>query len=275
MSVCDTCSTNASTVNGLAYPNITQTKQTGELLQYKINGHLITHTYDPPHLIKVVRNNLEVKNLMHFINQRWEPGSDDYDGCLQIAAWSDIDHLYRMDLLAVERMLPKLTDEHLKPSKLKMKVSVATQIFSNTLGTEMLRRIEQGELPENFTGTARFILFMNDLFDSVNGSDKHAADSLRGAITPISKHLMFWDYALVMLENMFFVDKDTAERNNRSSVLEKFRSTIQGYREVAKTCFKSGISKVNLRYHYFSLHLILSTTSTLLVGYKSIDTHRS
>lgn len=165
----------------------------------------------------MVRNNLQIKNLAHFITVRWQPGFEAYDGCLQIAAWNDIDYLYSMDLRSMERMLPKLTDEHLNPNKLKMKVSVATQVFSGTCGSVMLRCIKQGTLPEHFTSTARLIMFINDLFDSVNGSDKYAYDSLKSAVTPNSKHLEFWEYALVMLKNMFFVDKDIGERNNRSS----------------------------------------------------------
>lgn len=245
MSVCDTCSTNASTVNELVHPNKQQVKQTGELLQYKVNGRVVTHVYDPPHLIKVVRNNFETKNLAHFVTNRWKPGYNEYDDCrLQIASWNDIDFFFNMDL---QRKAPKLTNEHLHPTKMKMKVSVATQLFSVTCGTAILEYIEQGELKEHFTSTARLILFMNDLFDSVNGCDKHSSDSLKGAIEPNSMHLEFWEYALVMLENMFFVDKDTGERNNRSSVLKKFESTIRGYQEVWKTCLENNIAKVNLR----------------------------
>lgn len=109
-----------------------------------------------------------------------------------------------MDLRSIQRMVPNLTDEHLKPNKLKMKVSIATQVFSSTCGLTMLQCVKRGTLPGDYNSTARFILFMNDLFDSVNGSDRQPSDSLKSAITPFSIHLEFWDYALVMLENMFF-----------------------------------------------------------------------
>ncbi|XP_037049980.1 uncharacterized protein LOC119084205 isoform X2 [Bradysia coprophila] len=249
LSVCDTCNVNANTVNELVYPRANQTQQTGQLLQYKVNGHRIIHTYDPSHLIKVIRNNFEVKNVAHFISERWQPGCADYAGSIQIAAWDDINQLYRMDIRAVRSVLPKLTDEHLKPNKLKMKVSVATQVFSNTCGTVMLECVDNGKVPEDFATTARFILFVNDLFDSINGCDKYPVDSLKSAVTPMSIHSEFWEYALVMLENMFFVDKGTGERNNRSSVLKKFESTIRGYQDVARTCFQAGIPKLEIRYH--------------------------
>lgn len=252
LSVCDTCSVNASTVNELVYP-APQTQQTGDLLSYTVHGHRIIHVYDPSHLIKVVRNNLEVKNLAHFVGERWQPGMADYDASLQIATWDDIDHLYRKDLVSMRRMLTKFTDEHLKPNKLKMKVSVATQVFSNACGTAMLAYVDNGMLPKHVTSTARLIFFVNDLFDSINGSDKYPVGSLRGAVTAKSVHSEFFEYALVMLDNMFFVDKDTGARNNRSSVLKKFESTIRGYQQVAMTCFEADIEKLLIRYHFISV----------------------
>lgn len=249
LSVCDTCSINAAAVNELVYPNANQTKQTGALLQYKISGHVITHVFDPSHLIKVGRNNFEVKNIAHFASDRWQRGFDEFEsGTLQIAAWDDIAQLYRIDLRSTRRRLPKLTDEHLKPSKLKMKVSIATQVFSETCGSVMLQCVEEGTLPQHCTSTAELLLFMNDLFDSINGSRDHPADSLKSAVTRKSNHFEFWEYALVMLQNMFFVDKTTGERNNRSSVLKKFESTIRGYQAVATKCFDSNIPEVNIRY---------------------------
>lgn len=250
LSVCDTCQTNASAVNELCYPNAkSPTKQTGALLQYKVSGHVITHVYDPPHLIKVVRNNFETKNIAHFAANRWQPGFKDSDDPLQIATWCDIAELFR------ENRLP-LTIEHIKPNKLKMKVSIATQVFSETCGSIILQGVKDGSLLPHYKSTADLLLFMNDLFDSVNGSDNHPADSLKGAITRESNHFEFWEYALVMLENMFFVDKATAARNNRSSVLKKFESTIRGYQAMANKCFESNIPKVNIRYHLFYLNLL-------------------
>lgn len=256
LSVCDTCNTNAKTVNELVYPNEHRTTQSGDLLQYKINGQLITHTYDPSHLIKVVRNNLQLKNIAHFVTVRWTPGLKEFDESLQIATWDDIDQLYRMDLSSIRRMVPKLTEEHLKPNKLKMKVSVATQVFSNTCGTYMLDCAKGGILPKDYLSTANFVLFMNDLFDSVNGSNSNNKPDkpLKDAVKPHSLHFEFWEHALLMLGNMFFVEKTDGQRNNRSSVLQKFESTVRGYREVSNICFKEGIPKLNIRYHLIVIY---------------------
>lgn len=234
----------------MAYPGNSsiKTKQSGALLQYSVSGNLITHAYDPSHLIKTVRNNLKTKNLTHFITNRWQSGEEDEVGSLQIACWDDIDYLYRVDLRSAQRRLDNLSEEHLNPNKDKMKVSTATQVFSNTCGTVMLEYAEQGLVPKHFVSTAQIILFMNDIFDSINGSHHNPTGTLKSSVTRESIHFEYWEYAVWMLQNMFFVDKDTGERNNRSSVLQKFESTIRGYREVAQICFDAGISKLDIRY---------------------------
>lgn len=106
-----------------------------------------------------------------------------------------------MDLHSIRRTygIPKLTEEHLKPNKLKMKVSHATQLFSNTCGSVMMQWAEHGTLPKDLVSTANFILFMNDLLDSINGSNNQPTDSLKATVTPGSMHFEFWEFALVML----------------------------------------------------------------------------
>lgn len=252
LSVCDQASTNANTINSLIYPNSQSTTipQTGALLKYKVNGRNMIHCFDPSHLIKSVRNNLETKDLRHFIGDRWEKGlsTDSFFGKEQTASWNHIEDLYKKHSLSPESDLLKLTQEHIKPNKDKMRVSVAAQVFSNTTGKCMAKFIEKGILPPDFNDTTKMLYFMNDLFDSINGCEKDKRNALLGAVTSNSHHFEFWEYALSMLPKMHFVDKVTNERNNRSSVLKKFESTIRGYREVSKICFNSNIEKVDLRY---------------------------
>lgn len=187
---------------------------------------------------------------MHFIPERWPTDNKNNIGSQQIASWDHILALYQMDSQSAQRRLPKLTDEHLAPNKLKMKVSLATQIFSNTCGTFMLRCIEQNKLPKHFADTAKLLLFFNDLLDSMNGSEEED-DTVKSAVIANSVHFDFWEYALSILPKMSFVDKFTGEINNRSSVLKKTESTVRGYKEFAKTCDKLNIAKVSIRYHFF------------------------
>lgn len=164
-------------------------------------------------------------------------------GSSQTCSWDHIFELYRMDTQSTQRLLPKLSDEHLAPKKLKMKVSLATQVFSSSV------QLQENKLPKHFAGTAQVLMFMNDVFDSMNGSEHLNGDTLKCAVKTNSIHFSFWEYALTILPKMSFITKSDGKVNNRSSVLKKLESTIRGYVEFSKICLRSGISKVSIRYH--------------------------
>lgn len=67
--------------------------------------------YDPPHLIKGLRNNFLTKNIL------FEK---------KISKWNDIVEVYKTDCSHAQmRLLHKLNDEHVIPEKIKkMKVSM-------------------------------------------------------------------------------------------------------------------------------------------------------
>ncbi len=226
-------------------------KQEGLLLKYKILGTEIIHCYDLPHLLKVFRNNFHDKDLKHCISKRWDiknsKRSDD-DKTTYTASWDHVVAVFDKDVKASERLLKKVNDEHINPNKLKMKVCVATQIFSQRFGNVTLQFSEQGLIKKESVNTAQVLLFMNDLFDSLNGSEEPQPDSLLGSINEKSIHFVYWEYALRMLSKMTFIDKETGKRNNRSSVIFKFMSTVRGYIEITKMCLNLGMNEVALRY---------------------------
>lgn len=107
---------------------------------FEINGQEIVPLYDAPHLLKGIRNNLVTKDLAFAMN-----------GTKRIAKWKHIIDFYEIDKYRFdvgERMVPKLTDSHIYPEKMrKMKVSVAAQVFSQRVGSIMLLLSEwSGEL---------------------------------------------------------------------------------------------------------------------------------
>lgn len=73
-------------------------------------GNSLSVFYDPPHLIKGMRNNLLSKDVI-------------FNG--KLATWQDIVDVYKNDCNHGEsRIMHKLTDEHVIPGKIKkMKVS--------------------------------------------------------------------------------------------------------------------------------------------------------
>lgn len=76
-----------------------------------IDGHTLSVIYDPPHLIKGLRNNFLTKHIKY--NNK-------------ISKWSDIVDVYKTDCQHTEmRLLHKLNDEHVIPEKIKkMKVII-------------------------------------------------------------------------------------------------------------------------------------------------------
>lgn len=244
---------NVTAIDRLINPNsVKPAKQLGLLLKYKILGNEIIHCYDLPHLIKVFRNNFHDKDLKHCISKRWNVTDftdNDNSKTTYTASWEHVAHVfYEFDLKGSQRLLKKITDEHINPDNLKMKVSVATQIFSQKFGNVILDLSEQGQCSKEYVGTAQVLLFFNDLFDSLNGSGEPLQDTLIGAITETSIHFVYWEYALKMLSKMTFIDKITRQQNNRSSVIFKFMSTIRGYAEITKLCLNHGMKEVVLRY---------------------------
>lgn len=164
------------------------------------------------------------------------------------ASWDDISELYGFKLMSSVPLLPKIHDEHIKPTKLKMKVNLATEIFSQTVGSLMLNCSSKNLLPHDFSATAEVLWFFNDLFDSLNGAGNPINGSLKGSINRNSIHFDYWKYALSMLEEMHWIDRITGKVSNRSKVLHKFRSTIKGYQEIVRMCLNLNMPYVSIRY---------------------------
>ncbi|CAI6359918.1 unnamed protein product [Macrosiphum euphorbiae] len=93
----------------------------------------------------------------------------------------------------------------------KMRVSIAAQTMSQRVAATlrlMTEYAQDGKL-SNAHGTAEFLLFMNMVFDSVNGSTvlSNAGKPLRSAVKDKSHHVSFWSDAIKVLTSMKFVDK--------------------------------------------------------------------
>lgn len=253
-STCDQVAVNAKAVHQLMGPNCEKASK-GGLLSYVINGTTIIHCFDPPHLIKGIRNNLITKTLKHHITERWSSGIDPNPKVkgrrARSAKWDHVDKLYRLNLRTSTKFLLKIGEEHIKPKKLKMKVCVATQIFSKTCGENMLKYAANNVLPSNYSDTGEVLLFFNDVFDSMNGSCEYDGKSLKGPVTENSVHFDFWEYALKMLSVMQFIDKATGKSTNRTAVLKHFQSTIKGYIEICRKCLNLKMTKISLRYYLF------------------------
>lgn len=112
--VCDQAPTNVAAINIL----LRETQQhyvkkniDKRSFGFEINNQEIVPLYDPPHLLKGIRNNLITKDLSYTMN-----------GTRRTAKWKHIVDFYEIDKCRLdigERMVPKLTDSHIYPDKLR------------------------------------------------------------------------------------------------------------------------------------------------------------
>ncbi|KAG4074447.1 hypothetical protein HA402_014399 [Bradysia odoriphaga] len=253
-SVCDAVATNRAAVNRLMYPNSRRSNTTGMLLEYSINGTILWHYFDPPHLIKSVRNNLLTKDLNHLVSfnelkfrRNGALAWNEKNKQQRTASWKDVDDFYRFNDTGLFNLIPNITPEHMNPVKRKMKVSLATQVFSGTYGRNMYLCAKRKQFLNNCIGTSAVLLFFNELFDSVNGGNVSPTDKLVGAVTAESEHFKFWEYAIRMLDNMSYTANLTTGRPNQSNVCKHFVSTLKAFRRISEHLFETGVKTIGLR----------------------------
>lgn len=256
-SVCDAVYTNQAAVNRLIGTKYLRGVTLGSLLEYTINGAKITHFFDPPHLIKSVRNNLLVKNLGHTVSfnetKFRSNGSivwNEKNKQKRTAFWKDVSDFYEFNNncdSGLFNLIPKITADHIRPMRRKMKVDLATQVFSGTYGRNMYLCAKRKQFSNDCIGTAAVLIFFNDLFDSVNSSDVPMPGKRMGAVTMESEHFAFWDYAIRMLDTMEFSASLKTGRPNKSNVCKHFVSTLKGLRQISERLLDMGLKSIGLR----------------------------
>lgn len=104
---------------------------------FEIDGYLIIHLWDPPHLEKNCRNNYMHKYLAYILD-----GEKKF-----VHIWTVIILAYKMDLILnpLNRRLPKITEAHVIESKCpKMRVMLAAQVCSRTYADWIRELAETG-----------------------------------------------------------------------------------------------------------------------------------
>ncbi|XP_077502979.1 uncharacterized protein LOC144113650 [Amblyomma americanum] len=146
---------------------------------------------DTPHLFKCTRNRLLDKKVLK------------RDG--KLIRWSCYDALFVADSKNKTelKVCPKITYSHINPSRmLRMRVKLATQIFSNSVAKGILFYAKRGA-PRltNVEPTVEFTLFLNDLFDALNR--RFPAEGLKleckdfGVLESASEWLDSWEQQVV------------------------------------------------------------------------------
>ncbi|XP_063822851.1 uncharacterized protein LOC135072744 [Ostrinia nubilalis] len=214
----------------------------------EISGLPLSVVYDPPHLLKGLRNNLLTKDML-------------FKG--KVATWKDIESVFDADCqLGHTRMHKKLTEHHVYAAKMKkMKVSVAAQTLSATTSgmlkyTALFQTTASGsKVSETMATTGEAVEFIDKLFDSVNGSRGSAVrGKLRRPIKPSDQqHFNFWSEAKQILKNIEFIDKHSkkARKNNKAynvrvPSLNGWVTTLESFERLSKLLFE----KYHLQYFY-------------------------
>ncbi|XP_026476296.1 uncharacterized protein LOC113381848, partial [Ctenocephalides felis] len=225
--VCDQYAANCKTVNMLLNDTEEYYKTKNlhwNKLFFEIDGHEIVPLYDPPHLLKCMRNNFAKYNVKF----------TGLDGVEYEASWKDIIDYYNYDSTSsMFRRCPTLTEHHLDQTKMKrMKVSLAAQVFSQRVAHGLQNsgyQVVAGSVTSY--GTGQFLMFMDYLFDSVNGLSKLPLNGkqFRCAISNKSAHTIFWREAKLVLNSMQFIkSKSLVKVLTKPPCIKNWIRTIEG-----------------------------------------------
>ena len=146
--------------------------------------------YDPPHLLKSIRNNVKSFGF-------------NVDG--EQVNWDPIVQLFKIDQASIvaTKLAPKLTTKHITlPPFMKMNVPIAAQTMSRSVASGILQCIQSGQIPEKCAATAKFINHIDDLFDCTNSRTLSGRRPIMGALTPDSCHKEFLEEIEVWLEKV-------------------------------------------------------------------------
>ena len=168
--VCDQGSNNRSFLQTLEKVSITRP-------YIEVDGRKIFIFYDPPHLLKNVRNNLKKADLQVGDN---------------MVSWQHIVAFYNFDKTQKIQMAPKLKDKHIDlPPFAGMRVNLAAQVLSHTVAAGISTLVVLKQLTEDAKFTAEFIEHFDVLFNSFNSRNLKSSQKMGMAFSDKSGHNTF------------------------------------------------------------------------------------
>ena len=144
---------------------------TPENPSFEVNDEKVNFFFDPPHLLKSLRNTLLKYNI--------KIGG-------KIISWDHIKQFFAKDHDMKLRLPPKLTKRHMcVDSFSKMRVNLATQVMSRTVAAGMLTHSVAGSLPHAVSHTADFVYEVDKLFDCFNSNQRYHYKNFLKLLKPI------------------------------------------------------------------------------------------
>lgn len=232
--ICDQGSTNREAIKTLVSANLDRPGP-----YFIVNGKKIT-IFDPPHLLKDTRTALFKYNIK-FENNK-------------IANAQHIIDTFHLDQQRPFQALTKIRYAYLdlqRHNKLKMKVSVAAKVLSNTVAVAIYCLIgtEPGKLPSDAVNTARFVQDMDILFDSFNGRTirPEKGKPYRRCLSQNSRHWMLWRRMRSEIFNWTFISKDGKNQKKYIPFKDGWVTTITATMELFKACNELGMNFLKTR----------------------------
>ncbi len=169
---------------------------------FSVDGIRVFCLWDPPHLIKNIRNN-------------WRHHGFALDG--DEITWGILEDLYAYDSRQEIRLCCRLTKKHVHlPPFASMRVRFATQVLSHSVavGIKTLADIKglTGQRQRNFLAAARFCENFNGLFDCFNSKLLKDSHKLKCAISDASAHFLFFDNCLEWLPRLKLVGANSSKK---------------------------------------------------------------
>ena len=179
--VCDQGSNNRSFLESME-------KISEEKPYLMVNNSKVYFLYDPPHLLKNVRNNLKKHG---FIIQGDE------------ICWQHIKDFYEYDQENDIRMAPKLTNAHIElPPFSPMRVNLAAQVLSATVAAGINTLVNFNKLPKPAAATAKFIKHFDSLFNCFNSQSVNSNQPFCHALSNATDHKAFLRESLAYLSSL-------------------------------------------------------------------------
>ena len=170
----------------------------------EMHGKQYFTIFDPPHLLKSIRNNLMKYQFL-------------FDG--KTATWSDIKAFFKKEQTLAIRTAPKLTHRHISPPPFgKMKVKLATQVFSHSVSAGIYTYTTLGGLHAEAIGTAQLLAKFDKIFDCCNSLSFKDGKICRRPLTASSPHLKEIEEGIEFIKSIKVIDSGTGE--DRTSQLK-------------------------------------------------------
>lgn len=162
--------------------------------------------YDIPHVIKAIRNNL-IKYDLVFV----------YENIVYRAKWKHVVDTFNYFSTQNVSMIPKVAIKHVYPSNFqKMTVSLAVQVFSNSMSSAIKLLVDDKVLEPEAIGTSILCKIINNMFDILNNKSSNEDYVLKQDNLAYSK---LKNYLLIL--DTFEFDRGSSNLETDSNIKKK------------------------------------------------------